>query len=108
MTLSENQINKTTYYYLKFTHRITNQVVEIFRQDLSTKNNVQLFSISSTIFNNKELGFYTYEAKGANNNGTQAVGDVLERGFLFLKKDTTFTPVKYNEQSKQFKTYNAG
>lgn len=108
LTLAEMQDVKTTYYQLKFVHRITQQEIIVYAQDISTKTNIQKFNISSALFNNVELGFYTYYVKGANNNGTAPVGDVIETGYMVLENFNTFTPTKYNQQSKQFKTYNGG
>lgn len=106
LTLSEYQTAPTTWYYFKFTHRVTRDLVTIYLQNISTKSNFQKFEIESDEFNDVDKGYFTYEVKAANNTGTAVVGDVLESGYMFLKDSTAFAPTKYNEQSNNFKTYN--
>jgi len=106
LTLYEMQTSKTAWYHFKFTNRITNDVVQFFKQDISTKLNYQKFEIGSDLFDDVDTGYFTYEVKGANSTGTAAVGGVIEVGYMNLLNDTTFEPVNYTEQSNQFKTYN--
>jgi hypothetical protein len=106
LTLSEHQVSASVWYYFSFVHRVTAETVTIYLQNISTKSNFQKFEIDSDEFGEYDSGYYTYSVKAANNNGTAAVGDVLESGYMLLKDVTGFTPIKYNEQSNQFKTYN--
>jgi hypothetical protein len=106
LTLSEKQVSPTTWYYFIFVHRVTKESVSIYLQNISTKDNFQKFEIGSDEFGTFDAGYYTYSVKAANNNGTAQVGDVLETGYMLLKDVASAGPVRYNEQSNQFKTYN--
>lgn len=106
LTLSEHQESPSVYYHFTFIHRVTQDEVLFFSENISTKDNYQKFEIVSSEFDDVNLGFYKYEVRGANSQGTQIVGDILESGFMVLKSATEFEPIKYSEQSNNFKTYN--
>lgn len=106
LTLSEHQAAPTTWYHFTFIHRVTQDEVMVYLQNISTKSNFQKFQISSNQFNAVDTGYYTYEARAANSTGTAIVGGILETGYMVLNDSTTFAPTKYDEQSNQFKTYN--
>jgi hypothetical protein len=106
LTLSEHQQSASQYYHFTFIHRVTQDEVDFFSENISTKPNYQKFEVLSSEFDDVNLGFYTYEVRAANNQGTQIVGDILETGFMNLKSSSEFAPIKYSEQSNNFKTYN--
>mgnify|MGYP006266408859 CR=1 FL=1 len=106
LTLSEHQTSVSVYYHFTFIHRVTRDEVTLIAENISDKDNYQKFEIDSSEFDDVNLGFYTYEVRAANAQGTQAVGDILESGFMVLKSDEVFEPLKYSEQSNNFKTYN--
>lgn len=106
LTLSEHQQSVSNYYHFTFIHRVTQDEVMVFLENISDKDNYQKFEISSSEFDAVNLGFYKYEARAANSQGNQIVGDILESGFMVLKSSTAFEPIKYSEQSNNFKTYN--
>jgi len=106
LTLSEHQAAATAYYHFTFIHRVTQDEVDVYLENISTKSNFQKFQLDSDEFDDVDLGYYTYEARAANSTGTAIVGGILETGYMVLKDSETFAPTKYDEQSNQFKTYN--
>lgn len=94
-------------YYFKFTNRTTNDVIQMWLTNTSTKTRFQKFSIVvNTYFANFIEGFYTYTIQVATTNNVVPTSAVLETGYMKLNPATEFTPTKYNEQSNQFKVYN--
>ena len=105
VTPYENSSAVFTYYYIKFVNRITQNVVELFALNTSTTLRYQKLSCNSlTKFVGEDSGFWDYEIHGSN---AQSVidEDILEIGFMYLE-DTIIAPVKYDEQSNNFVTYN--
>jgi hypothetical protein len=105
LTLSEYQNAPSTYYFFKFTNRLTGQEVLLTLEDISTNEYYQKFEIDVSEFDNKDSGFYTYEVWQSNVN-EEIIGDRLESGYAVLYNSTTFTPDGYSEQLNTFKTYN--
>lgn len=106
LTLSEHQEAATAWYHFTFIHRVTQDEVDVYLENISTKANFQKFEIDSDEFDQVDTGYYTYEARAANSTGTAIVGGILETGYMVLKDQAVFAPTKYDEQSNQFKTYN--
>ena len=106
LTLSEHQAAPTTWYHFTFIHRVTQDEVDVYLENISTKTNFQKFQIDSDEFDQVDTGYYTYEARAANSTGTAIVGGILQTGYMVLNDSATFAPTKYDEQSNQFKTYN--
>ena len=106
LTLSDKQVEPSDWYWFRFTNRLTNDIIVSYFENVSTSGNYQKFEISSNVFGTYDLGYWTYEVKDTNQNHTAPVGDLLEIGYLYLQNDDTFEPVKYSEQSNNFKTYN--
>lgn len=106
VTPAENTTEVFIYFYFKFTNRITKSIVETYYEDTSTLNRYQKFDIDAAIFENEDTGFWTYEIRGYDYDTGEPVGDVLESGFMYLNPAQTFEPIKYDEQSNSFLTYN--
>ena len=104
LTLSDKQQQPSTDYWFRFTNRLTNDIITEVIENISDKTNYQKFEISSDLFGTYDSGYWTYEIKAAENN--LPIGDLLEIGYLYLQEDVEFDPVKYSEQSNNFKTYN--
>jgi hypothetical protein len=94
-------------YYFKFTNRTTNDVKQMWLNNLSTKARFQKFTFDvDDFFDNFIEGFYTYTIQVATANNVVPTTAVLETGYMKLNPATEFAPIKYNEQSNQFKVYN--
>lgn len=106
LRLSEYQEAPTAWYHFTFIHRVTQDEVDVYLENISTKSNFQKFEIDSDEFDDVDTGYFTYEARAANSTGTAIVGGILETGYMVLKDSEAFEPTKYDEQSNQFKTYN--
>ena len=105
VTPSENTDVIYSYFYFKFTCRVTQNVVEINVPDESGTQRVQEFVIEvNDIFENENSGLWSYEIRGSIEG--QPDGDVLESGYMYLHDASTFTPTKYTGQDNQFITYN--
>lgn len=94
-------------YYFKFTNRTTNDVRQIWLNNLSTKSRFQKFTFDvDDFFDTFIEGFYTYTIQVATTSNVVPTSAVLETGYMKLNPANEFTPTKYNEQSNQFKVYN--
>ena len=102
-TPAENSDIVYSYYYIKFTNRITQSVIEEVYEDLSTTSRYQMFDVNATAFDDEDTGFWTYEIKGYDN---APVAPVLESGYMYLNPADTYEPTTYNDQSNEFLTYN--
>lgn len=103
LTPGENSDVEYSYYYIKFTNRITQSVVDDNFENLSNTSRYQMFEINTSAFDNEDTGFWTYEIKGFTNT---IVGPVLESGYMYLNPAQTYEPTTYNDQSNSFLTYN--
>ena len=105
LTLSENEVAASEWYYFKFTNRATNEIIEKWCENISMENNYQMFEVDGTDLQSNNSGFYTYEIFASNVN-EDIIGSLLETGYMELENGSTFEPVKYTEQNNLFKTYN--
>jgi hypothetical protein len=106
VTPSENTDVIYSYFYFKFTNRVTQNVVELWLEDLSSTQRVQEFEISVDMdFGNEDSGLWSYEIHGANDL-ISFNADVLESGYMYLHDASIFTPTEYTGQDNQFITYN--
>jgi hypothetical protein len=104
-TPDENSDVAISFYYFKFVNRVTKDIVEMWLQNISTTERFQKFVITTDdFFNDKDGGMWTYTIQASNNN-VVPTSDILETGYMYLHTEIT-EPVKYNEQSNTFKTYN--
>ena len=95
------------FYYVKFTNRTTQDVVETWYENQSGKDRFQKFDISTDdFFANFNEGFWTYTIQMATGEGIVPTSAILESGFMYLHPATDFEMIKYNEQSNTFKAYN--
>jgi len=106
LTLSDKQTAPSDWYWFQFTNRLTNDVIVSYFENISTTSSYQKFEFDSDIFTTLDSGYWTYEVKESNANHNAPVGNLLEIGYLYLQDDEVFEPIKYSEQSNNFKTYN--
>jgi hypothetical protein len=105
VTASENTDVVYSYFYFKFTCRVTQNIVEANLPDESTTQRVQEFVVEvNDLFENENSGLWSYEIRGSVDGMPD--GDVLESGYMYLHDATTFAPTEYNGQDNQFITYN--
>ena len=91
------------YYVFNFQNRLTGEIVQLGLENISATLRFQVFQINIYPFNNSinfednNDGFYTYKIYGSN-DGTTIESDVLENGFMLLKKNEKFcsTCANYN------------
>ena len=96
-----------SYFYFKFTNRVTQSIVEETYTNLSSFSRYQKFNIDAAgTFIDQETGFWTYEIYGSDGNILAPVGPLLESGYMYLNPEETYEPTTYNEQSNEFLTYN--
>jgi hypothetical protein len=104
LTLADNQVEPSDEYWFKFTNRLTNDSIIAVIENISTKVNYQKFEIESDLFGTYDSGYWSYEVKASDNGNP--IGNLLEVGYLYLTDDEAFDPIKYSDQSNNFKTYN--
>lgn len=102
-TPAENSSVGYPDYYFKFTNRITQSIIEEVYNNVSLFDRYQQFVIDTSIFDNEDTGFWTYEIKAWD---SEPIGDVLESGYMYLNPEETYEPTTYNDQSNEFLTYN--
>ena len=99
------------FWIIKFTNRVTQNIVELPFEDESDTLRYQKFSVDiypfngSNYFENEDNGLWSCEVYGSNDGSTKD-SDILESGFMYLKNNDNFIPTTYNEQSNEFLTYN--
>jgi hypothetical protein len=107
VTLKEKTPLVISYFKFIFTHRITQNVVNVWLTNTSTTNRYQRFSIvTNTYFENEDCGMYSYDVYGCATIGGTPNTPSLETGYMYLHPSVEFEPTKYNEQSNNFVTYN--
>jgi hypothetical protein len=105
VTPSENSDVVYSYFYFKFTCRVTQNIIEANLPDESSTQRVQEFVVEvNDLFENENSGLWSYEIRGSVDGMPD--GDVLESGYMYLHDATTFAPIEYNGQDNQFITYN--
>ena len=102
-TPAENSDENYSDYYITFTNRITQSIIQEIYNNTSPFERYQQFTIDTSIFVNEDTGFWTYEIKAWD---SEPVGPVLESGFMYLNPEIAFEPTKYDEQNNSFITYN--
>ena len=106
-TTSDTILNLTDNYYLKFTNRTTQDVVQMWIPNEDNIARFQKFTIvTNDYFANFIEGFWSYTIQVAVTNNVVPTTPVLESGYMYLHPETDFVPIKYNEQSNNFKAYN--
>jgi hypothetical protein len=104
-TPDENSSATITFYYFKFVNRITQDVVQMWLQNISGNKRNQKFLINvNTYFLNQDGGLWRYTIQSSLQN-IVPTSAILESGLMYLHSDL-IEPVKYNEQVNTFKTYN--
>jgi hypothetical protein len=107
-TPAENTDEIFSYYFFKFTNRITQSIIEVVYENLSTTSRYQMFDINTTTFDEEDTGFWTYEIRQWDDNAEEPspIGPILESGYMYLNPANTYEPTKYDEQDNSFITYN--
>jgi len=107
VTPSENTELVITIFKFIFTNRVTKDVKEIWKTNISTTERYQKFSINvNTEFTTLDNGFWDYKIYGCASIGGTPNTPLLESGFMYLRSSTEFAPDEYNGQSNTFVTYN--
>jgi len=108
-TATENCLLTNPYFLLYFINRVTQEVVTFVgtNESLTARYDAVTFHIND-YFRYSETGFWTYniyEQSTNINNGIVGLNKV-EDGYMYLNPATEFVPIKYDEQSNTFITYN--
>ncbi len=107
VTLKEKTPLVISYFKFIFTHRITQDVVNVWLENGSATDRFQDFYIvTNTYFENENEGMYSYNVYGCATMGGTPNTPSLETGYMYLHPSAVFEPTKYNEQSNNFVTYN--
>ena len=107
LTTADTILNLTDYYYFKFTNRTTQDIVEMWVPNESNYARFQKFTITTNdYFVNFIEGFWSYTMQIAEDYEVVPTSAILESGYMYLHPETDFVPIKYNEQSNNFKAYN--
>lgn len=97
------------YYLFIFTSANEN-IVKFVGTNISTDNRYQDVLCLQATFETKESGTWRYrirEQLSPTNTNEALSGNIVEEGFMYLHDATTFTPVEYNQQDNEFKTYSS-
>jgi hypothetical protein len=108
-TGTENCLLANPYFLFVFTNRTTNDEIKFIITNLSTTKRFDFFYLEvNEYFENYDEGFWTYDIyEQATNTGTSIAGKhKVETGLMYLHPADSYEPIKYDEQSEQFKAYN--
>jgi hypothetical protein len=107
VTPQENSVTNYSFFWFKFTNRITQSVVTFESANMSTDARYQKFLFEADIFENEDEGLWTYTIQGMTSSvNYNPTTPILETGLAYLKTDTPYTPTSYNQQNNTFITYN--
>lgn len=108
-TATENCLLTNPYFFFKFTNRVTQEVVTFVgtNESLTARYDAVTFVVND-YFEDAETGFWTFEVyETEDDEQTSEVGlDKVEGGYMYLNPAVPFEPIKYDEQSNTFITYN--
>lgn len=108
-TATENCSLTNPYFLLNFTNRVTQEVVTFVgtNESLTARYDAVSFDVND-YFENAETGFWTYEVYETDDDTvTSSTGlNKVEDGYMYLNPASPFVPIKYDEQSNTFITYN--
>jgi hypothetical protein len=107
VTPQENSVTNYSFFWFKFTNRITQSVVSFSSDNVSTDARYQKFLFEGDAFENEDEGLWTYTIQGMRTSDDyNPPTSILETGLAYLKTDTPYTPTSYNQQNNTFITYN--
>ena len=98
----------TNPYYLIIFTSATEEVIKFVGTNTSTTDRFQKIAVTARRFSEAEAGTWRYrirEQASSTNTDEALSGNIVEEGFMYLDNNTTFTPVEYNDQDNEFKTY---
>ena len=109
-TATENCSLTNPYFLLNFINRVTQEVVLFGAENESLTARYDAVTIEvDKVFGDSETGFWTYEVYETDT----LMGDLsieglnkVEDGYMYLNPASPFVPIKYDEQSNTFITYN--
>jgi hypothetical protein len=108
-TATENCLLTNPYFLLNFTNRVTQEVVTFVEtnRSLTARYDSVRFDVN-LYFEDAETGFWTYEIFETDDDTvTSSTGlNKVEDGYMYLNPEIPFEPIKYDEQSNSFITYN--
>jgi hypothetical protein len=107
-TGTENCLLVNPYFLFVFTNRTTNEEYKFIVTNQSTSDRYDYFSFNGEDLEEYDEGFWTYDIyEQATNTGTSIAGKhKVETGLMYLHPADSYEPIKYDEQSEQFKAYN--
>ena len=108
-TATENCLLENPYFLFTFTNRITQEEVKFVATNISDTKRYDTFVMTvNDFFEDGETGFWTYNIyEQASSSNTNISGlNKVEDGYMYLNPATEFVPIKYDEQSNTFITYN--
>lgn len=100
----------TNPYYLFIFTSANENIVKFVGTNISTDARYQDVLCLQATFNTQESGTWRYrirEQASSSNTNEALSGNIVEQGFMYLHDSTAFTPVEYNKQDNEFKTYNS-
>ena len=98
----------TNPYYLMIFTSATEEVIKFVGTNTSTTDRFQKVAVTARRFSESEAGTWRYrirEQASSSNTDEALSGKIVEEGFMYLDNNSTFTPVEYNDQNNEFKTY---
>lgn len=97
-------------YYLFIFTSVNENIVKFVGTNISTDNRYQDVLCLQATFDTKESGTWRYrirEQLSPTNTNEALSGNIVEEGFMYLHESYIFTPVEYNQQDNEFKTYSS-
>ena len=108
-TGTESCLLSNPYFLLYFVNRVTQEVVTFVgtNESLTARYDAVTFDVND-YFEDSETGFWTYNIyEQLSNSNLSPIGlNKVEDGYMYLNPATEFVPIKYDEQSNTFITYN--
>lgn len=108
-TATENCLLTNPFFLLNFINRVTQEEVTfvVENESLTARYDAVTFDVND-YFENSETGFWTYQVYETDDDTvTSPTGlNMVESGFMYLNPASPFEPIKYDEQSNTFITYN--
>lgn len=106
-TGTEKATLSNPYFLFIFTNRATKVEVKVMTTNTSTTQRYDKASVVvNTYFSDSDLGLWGYEIREkASAADMTATGTIVERGYMYLRPATEFTPTEYSPASNEFEQY---
>jgi hypothetical protein len=108
-TGTENCLLTNPFFLLYFVNRVTQEIVSfvITNESLTARYDATTIEVNRH-FEYSETGFWTYSIYEQETDGNDGIVGLnkVEDGYMYLNPATEFVPIKYDEQSNTFITYN--